>query len=144
MALHMINWTIGQLGLGEVQVLGMGPQGIDKGKWGFGSIEEDMCFCLCFTRILCWLWVKSTFLWSESDGALCQYQCLTLWKTRACMCKFLQMLASQVFTSREGASESENVPLVMVKVFSVSKQNQHLQKFTYDKKNFFLFFWLLL
>lgn len=61
------------------------------------------------------------------------------------MCKFLQMLASQVFTSREGASESENVPLVMVKVFLVSKQNQHLQKFTYDKKNIFFCFsdWLL-
>jgi len=31
-ALHMINWTIGQLGLGETQVLGMGPQGMDKDK----------------------------------------------------------------------------------------------------------------
>lgn len=39
------------------------------------------------------------------------------------------MLASQVFARREGASESENVPLMVVKVFSVYKQNQHLPKY---------------
>lgn len=47
MALHMINWTIGQLGLGEVQVLGIVPQGMDKDKQRFARME-DLCLCLCY------------------------------------------------------------------------------------------------
>ncbi|KAI9540089.1 hypothetical protein NQZ68_002023 [Dissostichus eleginoides] len=41
-ALHMINWTIGQLGLGEAQVLGIGPQGTGKDKGG--SARGDVVF----------------------------------------------------------------------------------------------------
>lgn len=39
-ALHMINWTIGQLGLGEAQVLGMGPQGMSKDKGASARLES--------------------------------------------------------------------------------------------------------
>lgn len=55
MALHMINWTIGQLGLGEAQVLGMSPQGTGKDKGGFARVEADLSTCLCFIfhKILC-------------------------------------------------------------------------------------------
>lgn len=35
----MINWTIGQLGLGEAQVLGMGPQGTGKDKGASARVE---------------------------------------------------------------------------------------------------------
>lgn len=37
----MINWTIGQLGLGEAQVLGMGPQGTSKDKGASARLEAD-------------------------------------------------------------------------------------------------------
>lgn len=42
MALHMINWTIGQLGLGEAWVLGMSPQGTDKDKRSSARLEADL------------------------------------------------------------------------------------------------------
>lgn len=38
----MINWTIGQLGLGEAQVLGMGPQGTSKDKGASARLEADL------------------------------------------------------------------------------------------------------
>lgn len=41
-ALHMINWTIGQLGLGEAQVLGMGPQGTSKDKGASARLDADL------------------------------------------------------------------------------------------------------
>lgn len=38
----MINWTIGQLGLGEAQVLGMGPQGTSKDKGASARLDADL------------------------------------------------------------------------------------------------------
>lgn len=38
----MINWTIGQLGLGEAQVLGMSPQGTGKDKGRSARVEADL------------------------------------------------------------------------------------------------------
>ena len=50
MALHMINWTIGQLGLGEARVLGMSPQGTDKDKGGAARLEAHLSSCLRFRK----------------------------------------------------------------------------------------------
>lgn len=44
----MINWTIGQLGLGEAPVLGMSPQGMGKDKGGSARVEADLLFTLTF------------------------------------------------------------------------------------------------
>lgn len=108
----MINWTIGQLGLGEAQVLGMSPQGTGKDKEGFARVEADPSSCLrfifFFPKKICADFEQKSVIFSiASDGSLCQHQCLTLSEAYVCMCKILQMLASQVFTSREGVSESE-------------------------------------
>lgn len=49
----MINWTIGQLGLGEAQVLGIGPQGTGKDKGGSARVEADSSSCLHFIQKNC-------------------------------------------------------------------------------------------
>lgn len=47
----MINWTIGQLGLGAARVPGMGPQGTGKDKGGSAKVEVDLCSCLHLVKI---------------------------------------------------------------------------------------------
>lgn len=44
----MINWTIGQLGPGEAQVLGMGPQGTSKDKGASARLEADLSSFVLF------------------------------------------------------------------------------------------------
>lgn len=88
----MINWTIGQLGLGEAQVLGMSPQGTGKDKGGFARVEADLSSCL-FYKKNCADFEQKQF-YCQCIRALCQHQCLTLSEAYVCMCKILQMLAS--------------------------------------------------
>lgn len=52
-ALHMINWTIGQLGLWKVWVLGTSPQGSNKDK-----DKGRLCQSRSVSLLLCLHWVK--------------------------------------------------------------------------------------
>lgn len=49
----MINWTIGQLGLGEVRGLGTNPQGTGKDTGSFARVETDFSSCLHSMKNLC-------------------------------------------------------------------------------------------
>lgn len=61
----MINWTIGQLGLGEAQVLGMSPQGTGKDKGGFARVEADLSSCLRFIFHIFVLTLSENQLYSQ-------------------------------------------------------------------------------
>lgn len=87
---------------------------MDKDKRGSARMGEDPSSCslvyISLSTNSCADFEQRAF-YSQMHHLepLCRHRCLALSEAHVCMCKFFQMLASQVLTSREGASESENV-----------------------------------